>query len=62
MFQINDRVRITVDGPSQGRTATVARTDRNANGEQQVYVQGAGVFSGPWYDDELELVFRLEAP
>lgn len=59
MFQINDRVRITAPG-YQERTATVVRTERNPKGEAQFYISGAGVLRGPWYADELELVFRLE--
>lgn len=61
-YRRDDRVRIVADGPGHGLTATVARTAINNYGEQQVYVHGAGVFTGPWYEDELELVFRLEAP
>lgn len=56
MFNRNDRVRITVIGDQAGRTGTVVDIRTNPKGERQYYLAGAG----PWYEDELELVFRLE--
>ncbi len=60
MFNRNDRVRITVIGDQTGPTGTVVDIRTNPKGERQYYLAGAGFYRGPWHEDELELVFRLE--
>ncbi|MBP7632287.1 MAG: hypothetical protein KA758_17670 [Acidimicrobiales bacterium] len=68
MFNRNDRVRITVIGDQTGccrslgpsPTGTVVDIRTNPKGERQYYLTGAGFYRGPWHEDELELVFRLE--
>lgn len=54
-FHLGDRARIN----EHNLVGVVIRTDRTEAGEQQVYLGGGvGLYRGPWWADELTLVWR----